>query len=177
MLSTAHRLQGSEKTLDVFVRRGKPIKFRNNGLEGNVTLKPYELRYLDGDQITTRLNTPVLTETFFYRMTHANHPCAIWTRESTANYEWHWRLLVALCDEYSYRYGAEKVHKVKRTGLVDALQSPPKNLPTGNLTPFAQAMPDEYKNSDAVEAYRAYYRNAKKDLLTYRNRPSPSWIG
>ena len=32
-------------------------------------------------------------------------------------------------------------------------------LPEIGLTPYAQAMPDEYKNDDAVVAYRRYYES------------------
>jgi hypothetical protein len=45
-----------------------------------------------------------------------------------------------------------------------------------DLTPFAQAMPDEYKHDDAVVAYRAYYINEKANLLRYTKRERPSWL-
>jgi len=45
-----------------------------------------------------------------------------------------------------------------------------------DLTPFAQAMPDEYKHDDAVVAYRAYYINEKANLLTYTKRDQPTWL-
>ena len=44
------------------------------------------------------------------------------------------------------------------------------------LTPFAQAMPDEYKNPDAVVAYRQYYVGEKYRFLNYRNRRRPVWL-
>ena len=34
-----------------------------------------------------------------------------------------------------------------------------KVIPKGKLTPFAQAMPDEYKDDDVVKAYRSYYKS------------------
>lgn len=39
-----------------------------------------------------------------YRKTHVNHPCAIWARESRANYDWLIQLGFALSDEYTLRY-------------------------------------------------------------------------
>ena len=45
------------------------------------------------------------------------------------------------------------------------------------LTPFAQAMPDEYKNYDAVKAYRAYYHSKadSKGGVHYRHTSPPDW--
>ena len=41
------------------------------------------------------------------------------------------------------------------------------------MTPFAQAMPDEYKDDDAVVAYRRYYKS--KDNIRYRKTDVPTW--
>lgn len=46
-----------------------------------------------------------------YRPTHTNHPCAVWTRKSKANYVWLTQLGLALCDEYTFRY--DKIHKTQ----------------------------------------------------------------
>ena len=35
-----------------------------------------------------------------YRLSHKNHPCAIWARESYSNYVWLTDLGFALCNEY-----------------------------------------------------------------------------
>ena len=39
-----------------------------------------------------------------------------------------------------------------------------------------QAMPDVYKNKNSIIAYRNYYREGKKELLTYTKRHLPHWI-
>jgi hypothetical protein len=46
-----------------------------------------------------------------------------------------------------------------------------------DLTPFAQAMPDEYKDDDAVKAYRAYYHSKadSKGGVHYRHTSPPDW--
>ena len=49
-------------------------------------------------------------------------------------------------------------------------------LPDTELTPFAQAMPDEYKNVDPVIAYRTYYINDKKDFATWKNKVPDWWV-
>ena len=52
----------------------------------------------------------------------------------------------------------------------------PINIPTTNsITPFAQAMPEEYRNEDAVEAYRAYYLGEKTGFAKWKNAKTPVW--
>lgn len=109
-----------------------------------------------------------------YSHTHVNHPCALWVRRSSSNYQFLYTLLIEMCKEYTYRYG--KVHKVERTTLLTWLACLPKNIPIGDLTPFAQAMPDPYKSRSVVKAYRSYYRGEKKHLFKWKNRKIPNWI-
>tara|TARA_R100000353_G_scaffold27510_4_gene23176 strand:+ start:8010 stop:8711 length:702 start_codon:yes stop_codon:yes gene_type:complete len=42
-------------------------------------------------------------------------------------------------------------------------------------TPFALAMPDEFKCNDAVESYRRYYIGAKQEFAEWRNG-TPEWF-
>jgi hypothetical protein len=48
-------------------------------------------------------------------------------------------------------------------------------IPDGPLTPFAQAMPDQYKDADAVKAYRAYYIGEKKAFAKWKAGNTPQW--
>ncbi len=116
-----------------------------------------------------------------YNRTHYNHPCAIWARASLDNYEWLLDHADALCAEYTYRY--DKRHKSQ--DIIEwcrdtFLYSFDDNLPFSTLpadrTPFAQAMPEQYRHSNPVIAYRRYYKEVKADLLTYTKRPMPEWI-
>lgn len=109
-----------------------------------------------------------------YKMAFRNHPCAKWARESSANFDWLVALGVHLNDEYFFRYGRE--HKSFEI-ILQAKLYHEYLIPDGNLTPFIQAMPDEYKvPNDPVQAYRNYYRNAKRHLLIYTKRQPPKWI-
>ena len=49
---------------------------------------------------------------WMYKATHRNHPCALWVRESKANYMWLLKLAEELSAEYSRRYN--RVHKTHR---------------------------------------------------------------
>lgn len=106
-----------------------------------------------------------------YRKTHVNHPCAIWTRETAANFVWTCRYGIAVAREYSYRYG--KRHKCEDV-LLACIEHAGK-FALGGLTAFAQAMPEAYRQDDAVEAYRAYYRGEKRHLAQWSKRDVPSW--
>lgn len=106
-----------------------------------------------------------------YRKTHQNHPCAIWVRSSALHYVWTFRLLEHLLHEYTYRY--EKKHSTSR--LLEPLSNVPL-IPDDGFTPPPQAMPDEYKSEDTVEAYRRYYALGKTRLLTYTKREVPNFV-
>ena len=107
-----------------------------------------------------------------YKLTHKNHPCTIWARKSLSNYKWLFKLATALNIEYRYRYNKEINHK--SYDLIKTLPMP-KILDIG-LTPFAQAMPEQYRNKNAVKAYRDYYINEKSDFLKWTKRKTPKWI-
>jgi hypothetical protein len=107
-----------------------------------------------------------------YKKTHVNHPCAIWTRESLDNYLWLCDLGLALCAEYTFRYG--KIHKTQLH--LEWLSANPPVLPKIGVTEIRLAMPDEFKRPNPVEAYRAYYIGAKARLLRYSKRSPPDFL-
>jgi hypothetical protein len=52
----------------------------------------------------------------------------------------------------------------------------PPNLPSSELTPFAQAYPDCYKGIDAIEGYRKYYAMKTTYMnLKWDYSPQPYW--
>lgn len=106
------------------------------------------------------------------KATMINHPCTIWARASRDNYLWLWKHAYAMCKEYTRRYG--KVHKLEALLLGD-LYNPPKHIPKGKLTPFAQAMPDDCRDANAVIAYRKYYITAKVDIAKWKMNNAPTW--
>jgi|TARA_R110002110_G_scaffold404819_1_gene623530 hypothetical protein len=106
-----------------------------------------------------------------YKSTHKNHPCTLWAGKSLTNWFWLQKLTTYLNDEYKFRYNKEINHKsyeVARSLVVP-------DIPNIGLTPFAQAMPEQYKNKNAVTAYRQYYLNEKTNLLKWTKRNQPNW--
>lgn len=108
-----------------------------------------------------------------YRETHKNHPASVWTSESRSNFDWLSNLALALCEEYTYRYG--KTHKCQQ--IIEAFRSTSyrESIPAIGLTPFAKCMPDHYKVEDAVESYRNYYRGDKAYIAKWSKRNQPEW--
>jgi hypothetical protein len=118
-------------------------------------------------------NVIMINDVKLYRLTHKNHPCAIWTRASSSNYEWLYKLFCELCKEYTFRYG--KIH-LTETKLKCALSFVPINAPNGPVTDFALAMPDSCKTADPIESYRNYYKSHKSHLFKWTKRDVPKWI-
>ena len=111
-----------------------------------------------------------------YKATHIHHPSAVWARQSAENYLWLANMLVALCEEYTYRYG--KTHKVERDGLCNVLlKNIPHNIRNSGFTQPTPAMPDEVKiPGDSLASYRNYYINNKTHLANWKKRKVPEWF-
>lgn len=106
-----------------------------------------------------------------------NHPCTQWVAASVNNAMWLIEHGIALCEEYTYRYG--KIHSCQKT-LEEALDL----FPQGNsnkATPFVRAMPDEYKldtSIDTCTAYKMYVASKPWVATNYLRKPErkPDWI-
>jgi hypothetical protein len=116
-----------------------------------------------------------------YRPTHKQHPCALWVSESLANYRWLARLAGALVEEYHYRYGprrhaSEPVIDSCRRFAVSQTAERLETWTSRRRTPFALAMPEDYRGDDAVESYRRYYLGEKAPICTWKRRRIPAWF-
>ena len=47
----------------------------------------------------------VVLDNWAYKLTHRNHPCAVWARDSRANFDWLVAHGIELANEYANRYG------------------------------------------------------------------------
>jgi len=83
-------------------------------------------------------------------------------------------------DEYRVRYGEHKTHTSFQK-VVDMDVDVQSRLPSKSEVPDPpQAMLDEFKQEDYVEAYRDYFSNIKypKEWCTWdKGRDEPEWIG
>jgi hypothetical protein len=108
-----------------------------------------------------------------YKKSFQHHPCTLWAGDSFWNYTWLAEHTYALSLEYTHRYG--KVHKA-HSMTSNFCKYIPAGIPDIGLTKFAQAMPDKYKNRDAVVAYRNYYINEKAKFAKWKYTTTPMWF-
>ena len=108
-----------------------------------------------------------------YKSTHIKHPCVLWVEESYDNFLWLSELTLELNTEYQYRYEKNTDHKsLEVLTQIEAL-----SYDSSGLTPFAQAMPNEYKvKNNAVRAYRKFYRAEKLAFAKWTKRKPPAWL-
>jgi hypothetical protein len=105
--------------------------------------------------MSTTCHTLGVVDDRLYKSSHLNHPCSIWARQNRSNFIWLWNHGKAIAAEYTRRYG--KVHKSE--AVLDVCIKYLDLLPSGDRTPFAQCMPDEFKHNDVTIAYRRYLRS------------------
>ena len=106
-----------------------------------------------------------------------NHPCTIWANDTLENAWWLLTHGLALCAEYTHRYG--KIHSCQRP-----LQETTHLLPSADHTkhtPFVFAGPDVYKHDKTIDIFTAYkYYIASKPWAAsnYLRDPSrkPNWL-
>jgi hypothetical protein len=106
-----------------------------------------------------------------YKATHKNHPCCIWARESSENFEWLMKHFIALLSEYKYRYG--KTHACFQ--YVNFIITHKHVIPTGKLTEHKNCT--KYKEiEDIILAYRLalkdkWINDKRKPIFHQRNQP------
>ena len=107
-----------------------------------------------------------------YKLTHQNHPCTKWTRESLSNWLWLKTLANHLNTEWQFRYDHSCNHK--SFDVIELLPIP--DIVDVGLTPFALAMPDDCKLADPIQSYRLYYKKYKTHLFNWKKREMPEWL-
>lgn len=110
-----------------------------------------------------------------YKLSHRNHPCAIWVRLSLHNYLWVASLGWWLCREYEFRYS--KIHKTE-AHIIWLMNNHPAIGSLEFTTPYL-AMPDEYKCSDVIKSYRMLYIESKckkRNIVKYTCRAAPLFV-
>ena len=123
-------------------------------------------RVIDGDDKADKLSV--------YKIAHLNHPSTVWARENSSQYQWLYRLFIALSDEYTYRYN--KIHTTD-SKLREILVNSPDNISKEKIfRQPPQCMPEKYKCEDSVEAYHKYYIGEKAHFSQWKERQVPNWF-
>ncbi|MBC6685857.1 hypothetical protein H9I48_01085 [Wolbachia pipientis] len=110
-----------------------------------------------------------------YKLTHKSHPCSLWARQSKGNFYWLIGYGKELCKEYTWRY--KRKHKSKK--VIDWCNNNKDLLifQSADIQTFTQALPDRYKCSSPIQAYREYYLKEKIRFAKWeKGREAPDWI-
>lgn len=118
-----------------------------------------------------------------------NHPSTIWARQSAQNFSWLFEHGIALCDEYTYRYG--KRHGSEERILMTLFQNQTKpNWPHSGLTPVTIAMDNSFRLNKkeysqrnpnwtgwefVIDSYRHYYLEGKWRFAEWKKDRMPKW--
>jgi len=109
-----------------------------------------------------------------YKPTHKNHPCAVWVRESKLHYKFVSDLAIHLACEFRKRFG--KTHACEAVFEKELRHAPPALTNCKWVQP-PQAMPEEFRGSDFVEAYKKYYAS-KADtmkMIWFKDEGATPW--
>ena len=119
------------------------------------------------------------TESILMKPAMLNHPSTIWARQNVHNTLWLYNHGLALCEEFTERYGKE------HGSFSRILQTPIDFDATEFLaTPPLIAMFDEYRIPNkygehcweyVIYSYRHYYLEGKWKFAEWRNDRKPSW--
>lgn len=155
--------------MNIFVLHRDPVKAAQAQCDAHVVKMPTEAAQILSTVARSRLVG------VGYKPTHEYHPCTIWAGESFSNFEWLLAHGLALCTEYTYRYGKSHETRLVLNELFAARGALAMINP--GLTPFAQAMPEQYQGPNAVKAYRAFYKGEKGFAKWAKMRSPPAWWG
>lgn len=121
-----------------------------------------------------------LTDLPWTKLSHQNHPCALWLDDRLGNVQWLARHLDGLLYQYLIRFK-------NRDNFERAREIRDKLLPWFNHWVWVfmgtppQCMPEEYQvpgglQCNAVEAYREYYRKEKLPARYTEPSSEPAWV-
>ncbi len=151
-------------------------------------------RVLDGKQLVSdKTNKPLQQfdhpywHEELYKCAHINHPSTKWIRKTRGNYMWAYKHFMALCEEYTYRYG--KIHESQRKLEHILCYLPEKLGESDTLTNLndrdAIAINDDiqkvwdFKSANTViEVYRRYYlyKTTVVSPFAYTKRKVPEFL-
>lgn len=157
--------------MNIFVVDEDPYKSGFSLCNKHVVKMPLETAQLlcSSVSLLSKIETP-------YKKSFINHPCTIWTRRSSDNFEWLLTHGFAICDAYFTEYG--KQHKAREVIDWCSKNKPNKDLfEAVAMTDRPKCMPDYCKLDSVVDSYRNYYRKEKIKFAKWNKREVPKWMG
>jgi len=158
-------------------------------LHTNIIYMEYVQAYGKKPQLKDLKRFHKQTESKLMKPAMLNHPSTIWARQSIANFHWLYQHGLALCEEYTLRYG--KRHRSHDRIIIGMRRRDRINysFPHTGLTPVTIAMFDKYRldeneyynrNPNAkdwdfvIASYKHYYLQGKWEFASWKTTP-PNW--
>ena len=138
--------------MNIFATDPSPVTSAQMLANRHVVKMPLE----SAQMLSTVLRRLEAPDARLYKSTHAQHPCTVWAGLSRSNFLWLCKHGDALCAEKLVRYPDKPPHKSQT--IIDVARMYADLIPAGGLSPFPQAMPDEFRDECPHTAYRAYLR-------------------
>ena len=118
--------------------------------------------------LCTALRLAGVEDERLYRITHQNHPSAIWARETRANFDWLVQHAIALCDVYTEV--REREHATR--DVIIECRNHRQVIRSGALTPFANCSMIKHDRISTVRSYQL-----TMDIKWEFDVRKPTWIG
>jgi hypothetical protein len=115
--------------------------------------------------LSTAMRVQGYTGNDIYKISHINHPCSVWTRQTETNYRWLLLYMSDLVEERQNRTG--KCHK--SYSIFNALCGGPKLMPPGDLTLWPNCTPNKH-----IANIHDAYKKTMQDKWANDKRP-PKW--
>ena len=111
-----------------------------------------------------------------YKPTHKHHPCVIWATKSFDNFGWLCAYAMFLGQEYNKRYNKKHLAWSKLQTWLKTSALTIVAFPNTGWTNPPQCMPEQYRQPDVVQAYRAYYIGEKLKFAKWNFSKKPEWL-
>ena len=164
--------------MNIFFTESDPSKAAQSLPDKHVVKMPVEaVQMLVSVMLRHNVNPGVITKAgTVHKGGYHNHPCTVWAGDTYQNALWTWQWGLALCKEYTKRYGKTHFAEGQLRQLIKSLYL----VPNGSLTAPAQAMPDECKDLDPIKAYRNCIRlkisEKPASFVWNKGTPAPVWL-
>lgn len=168
--------------MNIFILDENPAIAAQMLCDKHIVKMPLETAQLLSNVFSTALKVPnpfvsIINQNIEvpYKLTHNNHPCSLWARQSEGTFRWLIKYGKELCTEYTWRY--KRKHKSEE--VINWCDSNKDLLifQSTDIQAFVQALPDRYKCSSPITAYRKYYLHEKMRFAKWEKvREAPDWI-
>lgn len=167
--------------MNIFALSECPIQSARWHVDSHVVKMPLECAQMLANCFDTNMleseDCPRTKKGTVRKHSYYNHPCSIWVRESLDNMVWTITYAQQL-DMERLRRNPDKSPHFSMDFINWVYDNRFNSLvPEGDLTTFAIAMDDEYRQNDVIQSYRDYYKYGKSHLHKWKLQDAkPKWI-